>query len=75
MNRSRCEQQKAQQVQKDTEDTFDAINNLVLELTNLISEKRSAEEEAAKGKRLKAEAEANIRAAKAEVEAARYCVL
>ena len=36
-----------------------------------ISEKRSAEEEAAKCKRIKAEADANMRAAKAEIEAAR----
>ena len=63
--------QKAQLIQKDTEDTFDAINNLVIELTNLISERKSAEEDATRSQRLKVEAEAKMRAAKAEIEAAR----
>ena len=67
--------QKTKLVQKDHEDTFDAISNLILEITNQISARKSAEEDNLRNKRMQAEAEANIRAAKAEAEAARLAAI
>ena len=62
---------KTQQLQKEHNQTFEAINNLLLQIENYLTHQKSIDEDNARNKRLQAETEANIRAAKAEAEAAR----
>ena len=52
---------------KSVTETFDALHNLLLQIETFLTHRKSLDDE----KRLQAESEANIRAAKAEAEAAR----
>lgn len=63
--------QKSQIVQKEQNDTFDALYNLLQQIENYFSHRKSIDEEEVRKKRFQAETEANIRAAKAEAEAAK----
>ena len=62
---------KTQQLQKEHNQTFDAIISLATQIDNYLTHQKSIDEDNARNKRLQAETEASIRAAKAEAEAAR----
>eukprot|EP00094_Tigriopus_californicus_P002724 TCALIF_02628-PA protein Name:"Similar to unc-89 Muscle M-line assembly protein unc-89 (Caenorhabditis elegans)" AED:0.08 eAED:0.03 QI:0/0.71/0.12/1/1/0.87/8/85/2824 len=66
--------QKTQIIQREQEDTFDALTKLFQQVDLYITHEKSINEGIARSQRIQAEAEANIRAAKAEAEAARRAV-
>ena len=62
---------KTQVVQREQNETFDALTTLLAQIDNFLSHRKSLDADEARNKRIQAETEANIRAAKAEAESAR----